>query len=191
MTRTEFQHLMQLLTTAWHDRRILDAFSVVDEVLDRGAPEMKVQALLFQGMIKEEEADLSGAIKDWSSLLDFGVDSFLRHRAQCLLGKANEHLGMSSEARAWYWAALVTCQQSGEFSGVDALCGFWRYRGSGITDEERTVLVAVVEKSWRVHDLPDLPFLDDLGTAIVSLENGVFEQRQRILNGEPFRDSPL
>jgi hypothetical protein len=182
ITRAEFHQLMGMLTKAWHDRRVLDAFSIVDEVLDRGAPEMKVQALLFRGMIKEDEADLAGAMKDWLQLLGFGVDSFVSHQAQCLLGKANEHLGLTSEATEWYWAALVTCQKCGEFSGVDALRGFWECRGDGITDEERTVLVAVIEKSWRVHDLTGLPNLDDLGIAIASLESGVLEQRQRILN---------
>ena len=185
----EFHQLMGMLTKAWHDRRVLDAFSIVDEVLDRGAPKMKVQALLFRGMIKEDEADLPGAMRDWLQLLDFGVDSFVSHQAQCLLGKANEHLGLSSEATAWYWAALVTCQKCGEFSGVDALRGFWKYRGDEITDEERAVLCAVVAQSWRVHELTGLPNLDDLGLTIASLENGVLQQRQRILDDQPFRDS--
>jgi hypothetical protein len=181
ITPAEFHQLMGMLTKVWHNRRVLDAFSIVDEILNRGAPEMKVQGLLFRGMIKEE-ADLPGEMKDWLQLLDFGVDSFVSHQAQCFLGKANEHLGLTSEATAWYWAALVTCQKCGEFSGVDALRGFWKYRGDEITDEERAVLCAVVAQSWRVHELTGLPNLDDLGIAITSLENGVLEQRQRILN---------
>ena len=163
LTEHEWEQMQERLTKAWHQGDLDAAMAEVDGALAQGSSAVKGQALLYRGMIREEQGDLGRAEQDWASVVTYcGEGSYGRYVAERSLGTACEKLGTPEEALEWYRAALRTCADGGQFSGGQALHGFLRLAAPALSPQDEALLRSVVVKSWAVLELPGAPDLRNL-----------------------------
>lgn len=170
MNQDEFDGLMGSITGAWAQRDFESAFSQLEAIVKRGSAEMKANALLFSGMIKESNKQLLDARQDWLEGIPHSPQgSFVRYNLQQNIGRSFENENSFAEAHKWYRAAIQTCANGGEFSGEKALVAYLSLHDGQIKDEDRNIFSVAVEKSWRILELPGRPSLDDLPKAVDKL----------------------
>jgi hypothetical protein len=182
LTRDEFHQLEQRITSAWHSRDHSNAFADIETILREGSVEMKGEALLLAGMIRESEGDLKGAQQHWREALLLAPEgTFLRYSLEDELGKISEKTD-AENAVFWYRAALKTCSNGDEFAAIPTLGSFLRLNSGNISQEDRALVASVLQKSWRVLDLPGGPNPDDLVGSVATLTGRFDEMLSGIKN---------
>lgn len=170
LTRREFHTAQQRITSAWHRGDQPTAFAEINRIVRDGRDEMKAQALWLSGLIKQSSGNLRGAEKDWLKALPFaGEGTFLRHTLQHEIGNALETTGCVEDALSWYRAALATCATGDEFAANPSLVAFLRINGENIAEEDRQIVNAAIERSWRVLEVEGKPDLKDVAGNITRL----------------------
>lgn len=170
LTETEFEQVLQTLTKALSRGDLEQAVIEKDHVLSEGTPAMKGQYLLYLGLTRERSGDLSGGQRDWLDALAFASPrTFLRYSLEENLGRVCRKLFKPGEAQMWYRQALRTCSDGDEFSGNRVLTGFLELNEGGIPPADEALVVSVLNKSWRVLELPGSFDLTDLPGSIKTL----------------------
>lgn len=186
LTETEFEHLLQTLTKAMNQGDLEQAVSEKDRVLSEGTPAMKGQYLLYLGLTREQSGDLSGGRADWLDALAFAdPGSFLRYSLEENLGRVCQKLAKPEEAQMWYRQGLRTCSDGDEFSGNTALTGFLELNEGKIPPADEALVVTVLNKSWRVLELPGSSDLTDLPGSIKMLAERLASKVQEIKEQAP------
>jgi len=167
LTETEFEQVLQTLTKALSQGDLQQALTKKDHVLGDGTPLMKGQYLLFLGLIRERSGDLSGGQRDWLDALAFASPgTFLRYSVEENLGRVCRKLVKPEEAQRWCRQALSTCAEGDEFSGNRVLTEFLELNEGKIPPADEELVVSVLNKSWRVLELPGSFDLTDLPGSI-------------------------
>jgi len=183
LTRNEFNQALHRLNTALSKGDLTSAFSEIETVLREGSADMKGQCLLLRGEVKDRQGDLAEARQDWMDGLDYaGAGTFLRYCLERNIGRVCHRLGLEEEAMRWYRNAVTTCYRGDEFSGHRALVDLVKLNGGEISANDRDMYGSVIEKSWRVLDLPGTPNLDDLTGSLSKLDDGFRSLAEQIIN---------
>jgi tetratricopeptide (TPR) repeat protein len=110
LSKSEWEQAQQRVTKAWSKGDLSSAFAEIDGVLRDGTSDMKGQALLYRGMIRESHEDLAGAEQDLTDAISSTRrGSYARYVAERSLGDLAEKKGLRAEALIWYRTALTTC----------------------------------------------------------------------------------
>ena len=158
LTRKEFHDALQRMVIALRQSNSGDGAAALDLVLNQGDPEMKAQALFYQGLISAETGVFEEADRSWSNALQYAPGgSFLRFELELSLASASERQAKPEEAIDWIKKALETGCSGDEFAGVKALTVYLRLNDGKIKPEDQAVFACVCEKCWRVLELPGEP----------------------------------
>lgn len=173
LSRTEFNQALQRLSAARSKGDLTNAFSEIEMILREGNDEMKGESLLYGGEIKAGQGGLVDAKQDWLSGLDYASPgTFLRYCLERNIGRVCETLGLPDEAIVWHRKAATTCYRGAEFSGLQALTALLALNGGQVPPEDNMLFGSVIEKSWRVLQLPGAPDLNDLAGSVSKLAEG-------------------
>jgi tetratricopeptide (TPR) repeat protein len=170
ITSTEWARVEREIVTAWSAGNTADALKVIEDVLTRGSDEFRGRALMYRGSIQEDEANWSSAEADFIQAVGLlSPGSYARYTAELSAAHACKRTGETDEASRWYREALLTCMQPVEpFSGAVAAKGLLEVT-SLLPAADLDLVLAVIEKSWRVLSLPNEPDTQDLAGAIETL----------------------
>lgn len=154
LTQNQFSQLIQSVTLALSQRDLERALVQKDRVMREGTAEMKGQCLFYVGLIHESCGNMQAAQQEWLDALSYaGAGTFLRYSLEAQIGSTCERFGEIDQALAWYRHALETCAGGDEFSGNQVLSAILRLNGT-IASQDETVVRTVIEKSWRVLQVP-------------------------------------
>ena len=182
MDDAEYHAARQRMLIAWHKGDLADAQAALELVLSTGSPAMKAESLFYQGMMVEGRGELAEAKASWSTALQYAREgSFLKFQLEASLGAAFERDLQTAEAMKWFRTALETCCRGDQFAGSNALAGYLRISEGKIQLADEAVVACVVEKSWRVLDLPGKPDADDWATSAAELVEKSMGQAAKII----------
>jgi tetratricopeptide (TPR) repeat protein len=171
--KKDFNKLLGKMTALWHRRDFDNAKEILQRIILHGDVDMQSQALLYRGMIKQDEGLLADARQDWldaKSLANEGT--FTLYLIQHNLGASYQRENLDEDAISWYRLALQTCIEANDFSCDQTLSSFLSVSHGDIPKDDEMRVIAAVETSWRVLGLPGLPNLTSLPFAINSLDEG-------------------
>jgi tetratricopeptide (TPR) repeat protein len=170
LTESDFNQVQQRLVSAWHIGDVAAALDEIELVLREGTPEMKAQCIFYRGMIRQSMGSSEKAKQDWLQALSYAREgTFLRYELEHCLGEAYEESEALKEALQWYRTALGTCSTGEEFSGNKTLVAFMRLSGDNISPDDKALLASVIQKSWRVLEVPGELDLTDLAASVSTL----------------------
>jgi hypothetical protein len=143
----------------------LAAVVEIDRLLE-GLDDQRVrsEALAFRGTLRDDEGHLLDAKRDYREAHVISARlQYPRYTIELSLARVCERLGEVDEAATWYKHALRTAADGEEIAGGSALEGVLRIVGeANLTDEDRSLCRAVVQKSWSVLHLRIEPNVNDL-----------------------------
>jgi hypothetical protein len=173
MNEKQFLESLETIASAQYRGEVSTASAEIKRILSEGTPEMKGQALFYRGTMRKDEGAMADAKDDWLLALEYARDgTFLRYELEQHIGEALESLHMKPEAADWYRRALMTCSTGDEFSGNPTLTSLLRISEGQISPQDAALAASVLEKSWRVLELPGKPDVTHLAQAIDSLTAG-------------------
>lgn len=167
MLNYSFEKIMSEITLCWSNGDYLGAYSAAQVILTKGNAEMKAQCLLLCGMVKDDEGSSQEAREMWIKGVSSSQEgTFVRYSLENAIGKSYLKVGNRTEALRWGRLALNTCVIGNEFSGNQALSLFVEVMGEEVPDDDRTTIIAAIEKTWKAMAFEGKPDLSELPKAI-------------------------
>ena len=131
---------------------------------------MRTEALLFGGMIKQDQGFLEDARRSWfEGLEQANGGTFLLYQLQHNIGASYEKEGEIENALHWYRSAVQTCAIGDDFSCDQTLTSLLSLLGGQIPQDDEAQIIVALEKSWKILELAETPNRDDLPEAINKL----------------------
>lgn len=173
LTKEAFNKELAKVTFLWNRKDFDGALNVLSEILIKGDVYMRSQALLFSGMVKQDQGFLEDSRKSWLDAIPLTNDgTFTLYLLQHNLGDSYRREGLPEKAMSWYRSAIRTCVAGDEFACDQTLTSFLFLSGDQIPEDDEAAVANAVEKSWRVLELPGDPDLTDLRKAVTQLNEG-------------------
>ncbi len=173
MVKEEFNESLKTLTLLWQRKDFDGALGIVEKIIRLGSPEMGAEALLFGGMIRQDQGLFDDARRMWIAALEHASErKFLLYMLQHKIGDSYQIEGSIEKALFWYRAAIQTCVTGNEFSCDQTLTALLSILKNQIPRDDEEQIALAIEKSWRVLELPGTPDLTDLPNAVTKLNEG-------------------
>ena len=174
---------MSETTGAWSQNRPDEAYAIISKIIDQGTAEMKAQALLIEGMIKESHGYHLKARTAWLEALRYcNGRSFLKYSLEHSLATSFAKEDDIDQAKKWTGLAIVTCSQGAGFSGNKALMDYLTLNGGIIPEDHQEIVAAAVKNSWIAYEMAGVPDNNDLPKAILKLDSH-FQDKVREIAG--------
>ena len=164
---------LQEVIRLWSRKDLMGAAEIIEEILLEGSPKVRAEALLFYGMVNQDQGLSEDARALWvDGLAQAGEGTFLKYLLQYNIGSSYQREGKFKNSLSWYRAAIQTCVSGDEFSCDQTLTSLLSLFEGEIPAKEKPQVTKAVEKSWNVLELPGSPDLTDLSLSIRMLNEG-------------------
>lgn len=171
ITDREFNDMVGKIRFAQSEGDLAEVYKLLAEINEAGTPEMIANGYFISGRIKRDQGLLLEARDEWFQGVQHSPDGTYILFILCrYIGDSYKKDQARDEALTWYRKALLTCAEGEAFSGRWALVPFLELNGGTIPEEDRDIVARALEKTWRVHEFPREPDLDDLPGAIRELK---------------------